>query len=76
MAKKKETEIKEFVNPFTPNLTYIEWLKQVPSDVDMKEYLTSGGLSESEVNHILNELEIINKKYSNTELKVQCRKIF
>ncbi|MFN7912953.1 MAG: hypothetical protein ACK5QC_14120 [Bacteroidota bacterium] len=62
MAKKKETEIKEFVNPFTPNLTYIEWLKQVPSDVDMKEYLTSGGLSESEVNHILNELEIINKK--------------
>jgi hypothetical protein len=62
MAKKKETKIKEFINPFTPNLTYIEWLKQVPSDVDMKEYLTSGGLSESEVNHILNELEIINKK--------------
>lgn len=61
MAKKKETEI-NFVNPFTPNLTYAEWLKQVPSDVDMKEYLTSGGLSESEINHILNELEIINKK--------------
>lgn len=61
MAKKKEIEI-NFVNPFTPCLTYIEWLKQVPSDVDMKEYLTSGGLSESEVSHILNELEIINKK--------------
>lgn len=61
MAKKKEIEI-NFVNPFTPGLTYVEWLKQVPSDVDMKEYLTSGGLSESEVSHILNELEIINKK--------------
>jgi len=28
----------------------------------MKEYLTSGGLSESEVNHIINELEIIKNK--------------
>lgn len=61
MAKKKEIEV-DFVNPFTPDLTYTEWLKQVPSDVNMKEYLTNGGLTDIEVNHILNELEIINKK--------------
>ena len=62
MAKQKEDKQTEFVNPFTPNLSYNDWLKTVPSGVNMKEYLTGGGLSELEVNHIINELEIIKNK--------------
>ena len=59
MAKQKEDKQTEFVNPFTPSLSYNDWPNTVPSGVNMKEYFTSGGLSESEVNHIINELEII-----------------
>lgn len=62
MAKQKEDKQTKFVSPFTPNLSYNDWLNTVPSGVNMKEYLTSGGLSESEVNHIINELEIIKNK--------------
>lgn len=62
MAKQKEDKQTEFVNPFTPNLTYKHWLQMIPKDVNVKEYLTNGGLTDSEVTHILNELELINNK--------------